>query len=336
MMQRSTAVKMAKIVISLALLLAIVLHVGPGLVAGQLEAMDKSLVLVALALLVIESLVRALNWYQLIRSGSRQVSLKTVVYAHFVGGFFGALLPSTLGTDMARSAVATTRSKISVEVLLATTVLLNILSIAVIAALAVVACFWVINWPEAPRRTIMVSAAVSGALLLLVFFLGSQAKRRGPVFSTDFEASTGWGGRLKKRMRQFVEALVILPRGRKLGAVSVIAALSYGLRTLGWLVLLAAAGVHISWIVLLTIGPLLTVGAALPISVLGFGGFQAISLVLLAQWGVPPQQALAVSLVQSALAVLLHSIGCFAYLNGGRNVYPVVTASERAEEKYSG
>ncbi|MEX2494685.1 MAG: lysylphosphatidylglycerol synthase transmembrane domain-containing protein [Woeseia sp.] len=331
-MRRSTLTRLAKIVLSVALLAAIVAHVGPRAVAVQLGSMDKALVALALALLVCESLVRALNWYQLICSGARRVALRTVAYAHFVGGFFGALLPSTLGTDVARSAIGTTRSKLPVEAWLATTVLLNVLSLAVIAALALIACLWAVRRPDAPVATLLVSAAISASVLLAV--VASWARARGPGRTRTSPAGVPGTGKLKKRLQQFLAALVMLPRGWKMASVSLVATLSYALRSLGWLVLLAAAGAQISWAALLTIGPLITLGAVLPISVLGFGGFQAISVFLLAQWGVPPEQALAVSLVQSGLAVLLHGIGCVTYVAGGRVSLPALAAADRPNEKY--
>ena len=54
------------------------------------------------------------------------------------------------------------------------------------------------------------------------------------------------------------------------------------------------------------------------LSALGFGGYQAIHVTLLGFWSVPAEQALAASLLQSGLSVLLYGIGCAAYLAGGR------------------
>lgn len=318
-MRRSTVGTLAKTVISLVLLAMIVVHVGPRLVLKQLAAMDKALVAFAFALLLTESLTRALNWFQLMRSGAGDVTLRTVVRAHFVGGFFGALFPSTLGTDVARSAVVAVHSKLPVEVYLAATVLLNLLSLAVICATALITGVFVLARPGAPVAIIAASAAVSSACLVGIVAAWVRTRRmRAPRAPPDTAPAGGVRTRLVRRFGRFIAALAMLPRGWDLAGVGSVATLSYALRSLGWLVLLIAGGAPVSWLVLLTIGPLVTLGAALPISVLGFGGFQAISVFLLAQWGVPPQHALAVSLVQSGLAVLLYAIGCMVYIFGGR------------------
>lgn len=328
--------RFARIAVSIVLLGALVFHVGPRVVVEQLGGMDRSLVALAFVLLLAEALVRALNWFQLIRSGAPNVPLASVAYAHFVGGFFGALLPSTLGTDMARSAVVTARSKISIEAAFATTVLLNLLSLAVISAAALAACTVAFDWPDAPRATLAASVAASGACLLAVFLLWLKAIAGRSPGTSDGAASGGARGRLKRRFAQFLTALLVLPRGSRLAGVTVVAALSYVLRSLGWLALLIAAGAGVPWTALLTIAPLVTLGAALPISVLGFGGFQAISVWLLVQWGVAAGEALAASLVQSALAVLLHAIGGIAYAAGDRGSAPALGIRDPAKERYPG
>jgi uncharacterized protein (TIRG00374 family) len=336
-MRRSTITRLVKVVVSLALLAAILAHVGPRAVAAQIGGMNKSLVALALALLLAESLLRSLNWFQLIRSGTQNAALRCITYAYFVGGFFGALVPSTLGTDLARSTVAGIRTKASVETYFATTVLLNLLSLMVICAAALIACALVLDWPNAPAATIAASAGVSSACLLgisVLYVLARQA--RAPRAETPPAAAAKWRSGLKRRLARFLAALVMLPRGVELAAVVFVAACSYALRSLGWLTLLAAADASISWAVLLTIGPLVTLGAALPISVLGFGGFQAISVYLLAQWDVPTQQALAASIVQSGLAVLICCIGCVVYIAGDRVSLASLSAADRANEEYSG
>jgi glycosyltransferase 2 family protein len=331
MTRRAALGKMAKIVFSLALLAAIFAHVGPRLVLEQLAGMDKALVALAFALLLTEALARALNWFQLIRDRAPDVALRTAVHAHFVGGYFGALLPSTLGTDVARSALLAMRSEAPAETFLAMTVLLNVLNLAVISATALASCMLVLHWPAAPGAVIAISAAVSGGCLLGIVAAWTRARRmRAPRVAADAGSAATLRVRLARRFTQFIAALVVLPRGWHLAGVAAVATLSYGLRSLGWLVLLLSVGASVPWLALLTIGPLITLGAALPISVLGFGGFQAISVFLLAQWGVLPQHALAASLVQSGLAVLLYAIGCVGYIAGGKGTLPTLVRNDRS------
>lgn len=322
-MRRTTMAKTAKTAVSLGLLAAIVAQIGPRVLVEQLGWMNSSLVAVAFALLLAESLVRTLNWFQLTHGAGCAVPLRAVAYAYYVGGFFGALLPSTVGTDVARSAVAAQRSSARVETLLAATALLNVLSLAVIGATGLAACAWLLATTDthAPRAVLAAAVLGSGTCLVgvLALMAAASSARAAPAMPTpDARPATGLRARVRQRITRFRAALAMWPRRSALASATLVAVSSYALRSLGWLTLLWAAGAHVPWSVLLTLGPLVTLGAALPISVLGFGGFQAISVFVLAQWGVPPSQALAASLVQSGLALLLYGIGCGVYLAGGR------------------
>jgi len=331
-----------KIAASLTLLGTILVYSGPREVVAAFQGMRPTLVVLAFVLLLGDSLVRTLNWFQLARSAGCAIRLGAIANAYFAGGFIGALLPSTLGTDLARSAVAAARTRAPVEVLLATTVLLNVLSLAVVCAIGLIVSLMLAPLPGAPQALLVLSAVVAGACLSVIVLLSTarRGESRAPLscavaptsrwvatgvtgadHNTGLGSSGAWRMRLSachrwidRRMGRFLTALAARPSPRALVAVSAVASSSYALRTLGWLVLLTAAGAQLPWAVLLAIGPLVTIGAALPISVLGFGGFQAINVYLLSLWGVPPEQALAASLVQSGLSVLLYGIGCIAWL----------------------
>jgi uncharacterized protein (TIRG00374 family) len=309
-----------KLALSLVLLAAIVSYSGPREVLAALRGVNPALIAVAFGLLVADALVRAFNWFQLLRNAGCKLPLGTVVHAYFAGGFVGALLPSTLGTDFARSALAARQTRTPLELPLATTVLLNALSLAAISAAGLCGALALLASPDAPRGALSAAAGVAAACLLsiVVLWTGSQRPRNAGVAG----AGGGWSTRIRRRVAEFRAALVFRPAARAAAGIGAVALLCYALRTLGWLTLLTAAGAEVPWAVLLAIGPLVTIGAALPISVLGFGGFQAIHVTLLGFWGVPAEQALAASLLQSGLSVLLYGIGCVAYVAGGRKPLP--------------
>lgn len=313
-MKRKTA-NLLKVALSLALLAAIVAYSGPREVLAALRGVDPALIALGFGLLLADALVRAFNWFQLLRNAGCRLALGTVAHAYFAGGFVGALLPSTLGTDVARSALAARWTHTPLERPLATTVLLNALSLAAISAAGLCASVALLAAPDVPRAALTTAAAVAAACLSSIAVLWAGSRRPRPAAPAG--AGGGWSARIRQRLERFRAALVFRPAPRAAAGIGAIALLCYGLRTLGWLTLLAAAGTEISWAVLLAIGPLVTIGAALPISVLGFGGFQAIHVTLLGLWAVPAEQALAASLLQSGLSVLLYGIGCVAYVAGG-------------------
>ena len=334
-MRRSAIAGAAKVVLSLGVLGAILAHVGVEEVIVVIGGMSKGFLGLAVALILAKTMVRALNWFQLIRASAPDVRMRSVAYAYFVGGFFGSLLPSTLGTDVARSTVIGMRGRESIETYLASTVLLNLLSLMVISAAALISAVFLFARPDPPAGIIAFSAAAALACLLGMLLLWIMASRHVHLpLAVAARPTSTFLSSVKKRIVRFITALTVLPRGRRLAQTVIVAALGYSMRSLGWLALLAAADVRISWAVLLTIGPLVQLGALLPVSVLGFGGHQAISVFLLAQWGVPAEHALAVSLLQSTIAVLLNASGCAVYLAGGKLFLTSKCAGDRADEKF--
>lgn len=325
-----------KVALSLGLLGVIVAYSGPRELLVALQGMSAMLVALAFGLALADALIRSLNWYQLGHNAGCALPLGQFLHAYFAGGFIGALLPTTLGTDMARSAVAASRSKAPLEVLFATTVLLNVLSLAVICTVGLGASIVLLRAPAAPQPVLAASAGVATGLLFAIALLDGLSRflgKRTPREQPPYDSSPGvWRafGRLRsaldRRLARFMISLRFRPAPRALASVGAVALGSFALRTLGWLTLLAAAGASVPWTALLAIGPLVTLGALLPISVLGFGGFQAINVYLLGFWGVPAEQALAASLIQSGLWVLLHAIGCGVWLRGGR--VPLATPIE--------
>jgi hypothetical protein len=114
-------------------------------------------------------------------------------------------------------------------------------------------------------------------------------------------------------------AFLVLPtHAAALFMIAAAASLSYGLRMLGWYVLLLAAGAEAPFIALVVLAPFVTIGAALPISVAGYGGLQAVYVFALASWGVLPDQAMVVSLLHSSLYIALNAAGSLTFLSSAR------------------
>jgi uncharacterized protein (TIRG00374 family) len=321
-----TAGSLARICASLLLLWGILDQVGVQAATAQIGDMSPGLVALALVLLVAESLLRSFNWTQLIRGQSRLVPLRTVVYAYFVGGFFGAVMPSSFGTDVARSAVASARAGVPFEQCLATTLLLNLLSLLVVSTIGLLACAVVAVWPATPLGVTAASAAAAVACLAGLGALQALTRLATPTSVDALPRSSRWSVRLRAFLSRFLGALALAPRNRRLASISMVAACSYALRSAGWLTLLSAAGASLAWPVLLAIGPLVVLSALLPISFLGFGGFQAVAVWLLTLWNVPGHQAVAAFLVQSILGLVVYCIGCAVYLAGGRMKPSLVVA----------
>jgi hypothetical protein len=330
-MKKGRLVTFLRVLVSIVLVALLVRHVGLSGIAHHAAHVDLKLTSLAFALLVGETLVRCANWRQLNEAAGCAMPFRDVAYSYFVGGFFGSFLPSTLSTDAARSAIASARSGARVEALLATTVSLNLVSLVVVSTLALLAC-GIVSWPSGPAPgvvgpSLVASLACLGAVAALAVLL--QWQRRG-LGSRGGRETSGFMSAAYRVSRRFTMALLVLRGEASTGArVICTAALSYALRVAGWWALIGAAGASAPWTGLLVVGPLATVGAALPVSVLGFGGQQAISVYLLADWGVGAAQAVLASLLQAALYTSLYIFGAIAYASSRSSRAPRTMADER-------
>lgn len=316
-----------RLALSLSVLALLAWHLGPRTIAQQIAGLDLRLVALAFALLIGEVLVRCVNWWQLGRASGCTMSLGDVMHAYMVGGFFGTFLPSTLGTDAARCAFAAARNGGRPEVLLATTVSLNLVNLAAVCALALLACTWAGVTGEGRRATVAASALVGSGCLAAIAAVAVLARWGRARRLVEAEATEGgWLASARRIAARFAGA-ILLVRGGPAGVarVGATAALSQILRTIGWLALLASTGASAAFVGLLVLGPLATIGSLLPISVGGFGGQQAVSVYLLADWGVQPGHAFAASLVQSTLYLIMYSLGSLAWLAsaGRRSAEPL-------------
>lgn len=308
-----------RVAVSAAVFTALIEYVGLEAIVSQLRSIDGRFVALALLLLVGESLVRCVNWRQLAREVGCALPLREVIHAYFVGGFIGAVLPSTLSTDAARSTIAAIRNGGRVEVLLATTVTLNLISLGAASLCALLACLWLfVRFGSLPPSALAALLAGGGYLAGLAV-LGELARRRrarAPHGASD--APSGARHAVPRAVRRiaerFANSLLVIRGAAEIGRVGATAAASFALRTIGLQALLVGAGTVVPWAGLVVLGPLVAIAAALPISVAGFGGLQAVMVYVLGEWGVAPEQATAVSLVQAALFLVLHGLGSIPYV----------------------
>jgi uncharacterized protein (TIRG00374 family) len=317
--------------ISAAVLVALVRWVGLDDLVAHFRKLETDLIALVFALLVGEALVRCLNWQQLNRAAGSPTTFRDVVYGYFTGGFFASLLPSTLGADAARAAFVARRSGSPVETLLATTVSLNLISLFVLSVLALAGGTYLLIRHEHLSSVSLLSlamgagvTAIAGMTIFLV--IRGAAKRNARNAEREVEDFHGVQGLLRRVTGRFTSALLLTGAGPKeFARVGITAMATCALRTTGWQILLLADGVYVPWAALLVLGPALTIFAALPISVGGFGGLQAVSVFLLVDWGVSPEQAVTWSLMQSGLYVVLNSLGSVTYAAGASRRRPVVS-----------
>lgn len=310
---RQHAMRIARIGVSLALLVGMFMYAGVADTVKQIGELRTPIVLMALLILFSETIVRCFNWSQLCRAANLQISFGSITYSYFAGGFLGSFLPSTLSTDAVRSALAASRSSGSTASFLGTIVALNLASLWSVGVVGLAAAAWWWGHHTGGNHVVSLTVLTCLACVLLpmaVFvFLHS---RYGDLTPGSFD-QWRWAAKIIGIFQRFGRAIAILPNPRVLTSILAVAAATYALRTLVIFTLLLSADSGLPYADLLFLVPLLIIAAVLPISVGNFGGQQAATVYVLGQWGVSADSALAISLTYSVLYLALHGLGSLAY-----------------------
>lgn len=324
---RKTTSLVGRALFSALALFALLEYVGWRDIARHLAELNGWIVALAFGALLLEAFARCLNWWQISLVTNAPIAYRDIVHAYFMGGFVGVFLPSSLSTDASRSAIAAWRSHQPLETQLALNASLNVIGIGTSSAVAIATAIWLQlsgrNLGSAGWLSLMIAVGCWGAILVL----RALVVRPAMTFDTD-TSQPSLRSRIVRAFSRFRAAFLVLPKGAAaLSAIGATALLSYGFRMAGWYALLVAAGASITVTPLLLLAPFVTIGAALPISVAGFGGLQAVYVFALLQWNVSAEQATVVSLVHSALYILLNAVGSITFVAAPR--------SERLETRRS-
>ena len=91
-----------QVAFSLALLSYLIVRVGPAQIIATLVAINPAWYAIALALFLLNVVLRAYRWHILLRSLDDRPSLPYLIYLYFVGYFFNNFIPTGFGGDVAK------------------------------------------------------------------------------------------------------------------------------------------------------------------------------------------------------------------------------------------
>jgi uncharacterized protein (TIRG00374 family) len=270
--------------------------------ARTLEIASKAeppLLLAALALIVIQALVRAIRWQVLLprAANGRRLPVTPVATAMLVGYLGNTVLPARVG-EVIRAAVIARSQGISASAAFGSAVLERVVDVFVLALLGLAAAT-AISAPAWVGATSLTAAALGGGALIVISVIALAASRRTgePARLTKLISQLAAGGRILDRRGDvliatvltigawLLDAGVIWCVGRSIGIdlppagamlVSVVAVLSTAIPTapgyVGTFELAAVAAVGISGVTgetALAFAILAHVVAVLPLSIAG-------------------------------------------------------------------
>lgn len=313
--QRTRAI--LRLLASLTIFLLVVWRVGPREFLATLSNPHELLLLATFLTMLVDVGIRSLNWQRLVRVIGVEVRWQPLGFAYLTGGFWGFLLPSSVGMDVARAKIAAKVVPMPFRRALATMISLNALGFLAGAMLGLVGALWLLLSGVHSR------VALIGGLLTVGLLAGLALSHLLARHATNWVANLQWQrGWLPQRLLRFVVGLAVAfrPLGDSREArhmLLLVALLSQALRPLiMWLACLAV-GVTVPWAALALWIPLGNLVNFLPISVAGFGGLQAAQTYYFTQFGVDAHAGFAAALVAQIMQTMVTLLGGLTFAASG-------------------
>jgi len=312
--------KLLRILAALALLGWLINRVGHTDLLERIRDARVELLLLALVIIVLDGLLRALNWRQLIVAMrlAPQVPYGKLLACFWSSSFLGQVIPSTAGTDALRVLSASRAIGGSMGAHAAAIVLLNAISL-IAGCLIGLVCLPFLGLAQGgasglrPAVAVLFGTAVLGAIsvYLLVKY------QRGFALRLLRKLRGRKGFKLRRGLRRFMGNLLVFDRYAT-RALPVFGVACLTLLTRSAAFAFAGAAVHLQLPVLawLTLTPSIMLSGLVPYSVAGYGGDQAASVYFLTGFGALPAKALALALLMPLVPMSFNLLGAIPLLLG--------------------
>ncbi len=291
---------------------AIVIVVGSVDVGATLRVLGRTSpawLLVALAFIAVDVIIRAIRWRRLL-APIRDVPFRPVLGYLLVGYLANNVLPARLG-ELVRSHYLGDREGISRTTTLGTVVVERIVDTAVVVAIAAIAIL-VLNVRGVVTSAVWIGAAIAG-LLVVALAVGIVAHRL-PGAEAVAAYAERWP-RVRDLAVKLRDGLLVAGRPRTLVEALALSVVAWGATLLAF----AAAGQAVGLELRIGEAALLSSGVALASAIPsgpGYLGTYELAAVKIAEaLGLPTDAAFAVALLTHASILVLTSIGGLAVLS---------------------
>lgn len=298
--------KVARIIFSVALLIAVISLADWRSVARVLQTIDREWIVLAIVLALTDRLVLSYRWQQLLAAQGVDPGFGQAFRVQLVAGFLGSFLPTSLGVDAVRITALCRAGKPAPQVIGATLV---------------------------DRATIVVATLILGSLtILLVAQTHMTAELQQAVVFCTLLVIGMLGVILHPRVRHFAQraitrhvpksladkitgvaiaALAYRRNPRLLVRIAFITAVLFAVRIFFVKALVLACGVAVPMRALMLTIPVLWIVVMLPITIGGLGVQDAAYVALLGVVGVGAAVAVSVSLLEHVISRLVSLPGAF-------------------------
>jgi len=291
--------------VSASILAVILSRIPAGNLLGRVKEGQPVYLAAALLLALLVMVLVAVRWRLLARWLGLAVPIGLAVRAVFLGAFGSQLLPSTVGADLVRGYMLV-RHSASVHRVAASVIADRLVGLFALCLLLVIFNSVLPQLPAPYAGLVAPGALLASGAVLLAFLLAC----------TGIQAGAG-----VRRLRWLRELGAI--DGVRLEARPIAGAVAVGLAIHALAVVAAslvarAYGVEPSLGVWVSIIPLSFLASAMPVSIGGWGVREGAIILLAAPLGVPPAEALLVSLTIGVLNVVASLPGALVLLRSHR------------------
>lgn len=316
------ALRFFRIVVALGMLAFLVNKIGHTQPLQRLAKADLLYIGLAIAVVMVDGLIRAWNWCQLIRAMhfGRPAPYRTVLTIYWSGSFLGSFVPSSVGTDALRAIIASRNVGGHPSTHAAAVVMLNAISLATGCFAGLVCAYLLPSIGEA--GSVRPAAVALFAFVLAAAVVGYTVLRtqRGVILRLMRHMHGRWH-KLRRGLRRFMHRLLVFERYH-VGATPIIAVAFITLLTRATMYALVGLAVGVTlplaaWVALV---PAYALSGLLPYNVSGYGGDQAAIVYILTGFGVLGSDALAFALIVPLITVTFNMLGGLAVLFGGLSV----------------
>jgi hypothetical protein len=299
-----------RIALSLAIFMLVLKVVGTREVMQSFLGMSPVLFTAALALVLINTLLRTANWFQLLNL-FKQTSFKQSLLTYLAGSFYGKLLPASVGSDAARAITISRRTSLDIRISVRSVVTLNLLGLAAVTALGAVGALFLSlqNQTTFLLIVLVLSGTVAMVLCVLIFTKVGRWLKEALSKVTDLWPAS------YRILKPLLSVALLLPTARRSQLVMAAVAFSNQVIRVSVAALVATSlGLTIDWWVFAAIAPLVAIVAMIPLSVFGVGLDQGAKIFLLSHFGVAGSDAVAISLTIASLHILISLVGGLAVI----------------------
>jgi len=244
------------------------------------------------------------RWQLILADSKVDFSYWNAYLGYLVGSFYSVFLPGVIGGDAVRIARCAKQTKCQLGVVTGS-VLLERTSGFV--ALLTIAFLVYLGFPQRlspllaiQARYFMTAVTVVGVIVIALVLLRNR-------FRLNWLPQEG-KGRLWTFVRSAIQTFVV-PRRRTLGIVLILSALFQTMDIVVTFILSQAIGLPLPLIVFLAVIPLVYLATVLPISLGGLGVREGTLVLLLAQFGVVPSDAVTLSFLVYLNRVVIGGLG---------------------------